>query len=86
MDPLKKIAELEALLARCNPPGYVVELAPRACQGEHTDETWVWDSCDDDDYGGGFGKADDENAARLAAWEHFHRSEAMRLEEQIRKS
>lgn len=72
MDPLTRIAELEALLARCNPPGYVIERAPRACCNPDTEETWVWDSCEDDD---GYGVTEDESSARVAAWEDFHRRE-----------
>jgi hypothetical protein len=60
-------SDLEAdrqLLARCNPPGYLVEPGPRV--GEHA---WIWDSCDDE--WDGFGGADDEETAREHAWRHF---------------
>lgn len=68
-----RIAELEALLARCNPPGYIIEPAPRGCDG-----AYVWDSCEDD--WDGYGFADEEDEARRKAWEHFRMAEAERAQ------
>lgn len=70
-DLLDRVRELEALLARCNPPGYIVEPSHRA-----HDNVWVWDSCDDD--WDGYGTAEDEEEARRLAWEHFRKAEAER--------
>lgn len=78
MTPEERIQELEALLARCDPPGYIIEPAPRALATSDQDETWVWDSCGDGWPEEGFGVADSEDNARKAAWEHFHQAEAER--------
>lgn len=66
---------LTALLARCVPPEYMVEPAPRSC-----DKEWVWDSCDDD--WSGFGEADSREQALADAWVHFHAKEAERVADQ----
>ncbi len=64
-DTLKKAVTLEApLLARCVPPEYMVEPAPRSCEKE-----WVWDSCDDD--WNGYGEADSREQALADAWIHW---------------
>ena len=69
-----EVKALRALLARCVPPEYMVEPAPRSC-----DKEWVWDSCDDD--WNGYGEADSREQALADAWIHWRAREKERADD-----
>lgn len=68
---LEEMAALRDLLRQCNPPGYIVEPAPRS-----SDKEWVWDGCNEE--WDSYGDADTEEEARADAWQQFYKAEAER--------